>query len=486
MDPNLTVLDGAAMPEIRFSLLSREGEFITAEVNTQGKKIFRGIASSTTRDLHGDVITKSGLDDMERTAVGLTIFLNHSYEVPEDVGGTCTKAIVKQKGVDQDGEPNWILDVESEVEEENERALKSWRMIKNGRKLGISIGAMIPKGGAIRQKDGSYIIEHIQLLEYSIVGIPANPKSWVEYAASALRGYSAAKTTQLGNPTLTLDGDVYKIEGSIQGLELNLGGGETIVVEKTVDYTFASLPDGKTYFSRSLSDAPDAQGMATVTMEPLGAWDLSDPEQLLAAKATVGEDIVTKATVWVETRDGDTITIGEPPADTSAAADPEVTLDVDPDVTDAKVRIIEVDTDSPESGGGQGASDSEPDDANLSAPPADAGTEPLILEGTTEDELVKLSFGQLQAAALAAVTQLVETKRLYAEEKAARITAESQRDAVIEAAGELVQRTAALVEKIADSPLTRKSVATDIKQVSASIEAYYGEDFARALASMRS
>lgn len=518
--PDLSVIDGAAAPEIRFNLLSRDGEFITAEVSPTGKKIFRGVASSTTRDLHGDVILKSALDDMEQSAVGMTIFLNHSYEVPEDVGGTCTKAVVRQKGVDQDGEPNWQLEVESEVEEENERALKSWRMIRNGRKLGISIGAMIPKGGATRQKDGSYIIEHIKLLEYSIVGIPANPKSWVEYAASALRSYHKAQTTNLGNPTLTLDGDTYKIEGSLQGLELNLGADlsvETPVVlgkdgqpltEPETDFHFAWDRDNKVEITRSVT-TPVGDGAAEMVKAVLGSWDLSDPDQKLAAIALAGEEAVEKATVWVETRDGDKITIGDP--EETADADPEVTgsaepdvanaacptcgkgrssegcddayhKDVDPDVTDAKVRIIEVDTDSPESGDGQGASDSEPDESALS-------TEPEILDGLTETELLKLSFGQLRAAALAAVNQLGEVKRLYDEEKTARLTAESQRDtlqqereAVIAAAGALVKRTQAVIEKVANSPLARKAVTRDIAtEFATSVSAFYGEEFARAI-----
>ena len=506
----------------RFELFSVEPDFVQAyEDKTSGKKMFRGVASSTTKDLHGDTILLSALEDMERSAVGKTMFLNHSYDVPGDVGGTITRAVIKQKGVDEKGDPNYQLEIEGEVEEDNEDAVKTWRFVQKGRKIGLSIGAMIPDDGAKRQKDGSYIIEHLLLLEVSFVGIPANPKSWVEYAASALRGLEKRSTTAtLGGPTVTLDGDngTYKIEGSLGDLQLDLGepavalgrDGQPLT-EPEVDWQFAWDRDNKVEITRSVTTPAD-RGMIEMVMDVLGSWDLSDPDQKIAAIALAGEEAVQKATVWVETRDGDKITIGDPP-DETAEADPDVTTsvepdvtdgtcptcgkgrdasgcsdayhkDVDPDVTDAKIRIIEVDTDSPKSDGGQGASsdDSEPDDATLSA-------QPVILDGMTETELLKLSFGQLKAAALAAASQLGETTRLYHEEKQARIAAEEQRDAlqserdsVLGAAGELVRRTQAVIEKVASSPLTRKAVAQDISnEFATSVAQFYGEEFARTI-----
>jgi HK97 family phage prohead protease len=220
MPPELTLLTSA--PETKFEFYS--ASLLKASTTPEGRKMLHGVASSTTKDLHGDTILRSALEDMERTAVGMTIFLNHSYAVPADVAGTVTKAIIKQDGVDQNHDPNYSLLFDIEVEDDNPEALRSWRYIQKGRKLGLSIGAMIPDGGAKRQKDGSYLIEHVNLLETSIVGIPANPKSWVEYAASALRGLAAKskQTTNLGNPTLTLDADkgVYRIEGSLDGVQL--------------------------------------------------------------------------------------------------------------------------------------------------------------------------------------------------------------------------------------------------------------------------
>jgi phage head maturation protease len=496
---------------------------LKASTAANGKKMLHGVASSTTKDLHGDTILRSALEDMERSALGMTIFLNHSYNVPDDVAGTVTKAIIKQQGVDDNGDPNYSLIFDIEIEEDNPQALRSWSFVQKGRKLGLSIGAMIPDGGAKRQKDGSYIIEHVLLLETSIVGIPANPKSWVDYAASALRGMLEKGTTaNLGNPTLTLEHGRYRIEGSLDGLDLNLAA--EVPIEPVTSYSFTQFADGKTLITRTIEE-PDAavDGMMTASFEQLGAWDLGDPDDKLVAIATVGEDVVQKATVWVETRDGDTITIGDPPpeSDKSAAVGaaevtagedgPETVVaacpscgkgrgstgcsdgyhkDVEPDVADAKVRIIEVDTDDQSSGDGsaQGAS-SEPDadDTYDSAPPADvsAATEPLILEGATENELLTASFDQLRAIALQTTRDLVETQRELAVEKAARIEAENQREATLNAAAELVRRTNEVIEKIGATPLNRKAKFVEGREMFASsVESFYGEEFAAALKGM--
>ena len=496
------LLDFVVPASDRFELFSIEPDFIQA-FEEGGVKKFRGVASSTTKDLHGDTILLEALQEMETQAIGLNMFLNHSYNVPDDVGGSITKAIVRQKGVDHDGNPNYQLEIEGEVEEDNPQALKTWGYVRKGRKIGLSIGAMIPKGGATRQKDGTLIINSLQLLEVSFVGIPANPKSWVEYAASAIRDIIAkAETHTLGSPTITLSEGRYKIEGSLEGLDLNLGSGPI-----STEHVFGidPLDEAKTQISY-MENYADGNSKLSV----LGAWDLTDDDDRLLAVAEAGEDAVNKATVWVTTRDGDQITIGEPDATASVTngADPDIIeasmcptcgkgrdatgcsdsyhASAEPDVSDAKVRIIEVDTgdDSSSDDGSQGASASEPDDA-LAAPEADiaAEAEPVILDGLTEDQLLRLSFDQLRAAATVAVTQMVAAKEAQATEKAARIAAETERDAVVQAAGELVARTAKLIEKVANAPLSRKAVLRDVQtEFSTSVESYYGTEFARALA----
>lgn len=156
--------------------------------SSDGKMRLHGVASSTTKDLHGDVMTQSAIDDMEKAANNnLTIFLNHQYNVPEDVAGSVERAKSRIRDVDHEGNPNVDLDLDIVINDENPRAVQAFNAIEKGTKLGLSIGAMIPEGGAKRTKGGTYVIEHVDLLETSLVSIPANPRSWVEYAAKSLR-----------------------------------------------------------------------------------------------------------------------------------------------------------------------------------------------------------------------------------------------------------------------------------------------------------
>lgn len=167
-----------------------------------GRMRLHGVASSTTRDLHGDVMSQSAIEDMERAAnKGLTIYLNHEYKVPEDVAGSVEMAKARIRDVDHDGNPNVDLDMDIVINDENPRAVQTFKAIEKGTKLGLSIGAMIPKNGAKRNKDGSYIIDHVDLLETSLVSIPANPRSWVEYAAKSLR----SRGVEIEEETVTKD-----------------------------------------------------------------------------------------------------------------------------------------------------------------------------------------------------------------------------------------------------------------------------------------
>ena len=154
-----------------------------------GKKRLRTTASSSVKDLQGDTILPEAIKSAAEQARGnLTIFLNHEYKVPEDVLGSTEAAEVLERGLDAEGHPVYDLDLDILVNESNPRAGATFDAIEAGVKLGTSIGALIPKGGATKNKDGSYIIADLLLLEASIVGIPANPRSWVQYAVKALGG----------------------------------------------------------------------------------------------------------------------------------------------------------------------------------------------------------------------------------------------------------------------------------------------------------
>lgn len=179
--------------------------FVEKDEDGEEEMFISGVASSTIKDLHGDTMLPSALVDMERQAnANLTIFLNHEYRVPEDVAGSVVKAKISSSVNDEEtGAPIYDLDFEKiRINKQNERAVDTFKALQgtnktkgNGVKLGLSIGARIPEGGAIRnKKTGALLISHVTLLETSIVSIPANPRSWIQNMVKSLRAGPATVT----------------------------------------------------------------------------------------------------------------------------------------------------------------------------------------------------------------------------------------------------------------------------------------------------
>ena len=167
-----------------------------------GLRRIRCIASSSVKDLHGDVMTASCVRSMARQAEGLTIFRNHQYRVPEDVFGRVEKARTKKVSAAEAVRNGWIeeaaatsgddvvllqLDIAVSAGAEIDATMAH---IENGVTLGVSIGANITDYEEAESDGSSWwpplIINDVDLLEASIVGIPANPLSWVEGATKGL------------------------------------------------------------------------------------------------------------------------------------------------------------------------------------------------------------------------------------------------------------------------------------------------------------
>ena len=431
MDPETITAIQLARGKVGIAEFSLVSGLLTASLNEHGTRTLKGTASSTVTDLHGDEMTKSAIEDMERSAnAGLTIFLNHSYEVPEDIGGSVTMAkMVKRK----DGDiAVWDLDFEIEMDEENPRAVQLHKSImgsptKKGTKLGLSIGAMIPEDGAKRRKDGSYLIEHINLLETSLVGIPANPRSWVQNAVKSIKDTlrtDAAPATAKGatqinmsSPKLTLDPEtrMYRIEGSFGDMDLSLGGGDAV-------------------------EAPDLE---------LDAG--TEPEA--------------------------------PAVETAEAV---------PDVQDAKITLIEIDTGSGDGTGG--------DTGSQEAPPSSPENEAGLADETAEGDdgafgddvtrglptealspevsgILRQTVGLLNKT----LADLLAVKNELAVEKLARTAAEDDAKLVREKAGEVIRGVSEVVDKIARTPLKSRTQFVEAQAKFAHLEDMYGPEFLKML-----
>ena len=140
------------------------------------------VGSSNVLDLQGDVMELSALQDMTKALPGMLCFLNHSYNVPEDVAGALADhpKIVMQGHIAD-------LHILINMNMRNPRAVACYEQFQDGLRLGISGGFLINDYELDDEDDRVRLhVLHVTMLEDSFVGIPANPRSWVEYAARGL------------------------------------------------------------------------------------------------------------------------------------------------------------------------------------------------------------------------------------------------------------------------------------------------------------
>lgn len=205
LNPSLQADDDIVEPTgPTFKMFSGALKAFEREVDGVSRKMLSCTASSTSKDLHGDSMTDECVMGMapQAKAKGMTIFLNHSYKWPEDVAGKTVDAKVVQR---MNGSDKFFdLDLDIEVNEANGRAVESWKAIKEqGIKAGISIGAMIEDYEFIDEEEGFWgglQIKQVNLLEASIVGIPANQRSWVVNGIEALGAPKAVVRKAAGLP----------------------------------------------------------------------------------------------------------------------------------------------------------------------------------------------------------------------------------------------------------------------------------------------
>jgi phage head maturation protease len=259
------------------------GSILTASVISAGTEdeewVLNGLASSTVIDRHGDSMLPSALIDMERAANdNLTMFLNHEYKVPEDVAGSVKSAKISSYGVEQEtGAPIYDLDYAFRVDRTNKRAEQSFKSQRGGTKLGLSIGARIPEGGAIRnKKTGRLLIAHVDLLETSIVGVPANPRSWVEQAKKSVEdAIQAHKVWALGE----LKDGVEQVAALAMAKAAELEAAEPNVG--------VEVPEGAT---ATLSVEDDGTSTVTITNDPPADATYAAPEPDVIQSSTPSQE----------------------------------------------------------------------------------------------------------------------------------------------------------------------------------------------------
>lgn len=176
-----------------FKVFTGPMQAYTASVGGVERKFIKTTASSTVTDRKGHEFDVRALQKMGQAAPGMTIFLNHEYQVPEDLFGTVSEALARHNGFDSDQNAVWDLDLDVMVNESNPRAVQAWEAYQNGVRMGVSVGVIVKEWEKSKKDADIMKILDVDFLEASIVGIPANPRTWVQGAVKSITAYSAAK-----------------------------------------------------------------------------------------------------------------------------------------------------------------------------------------------------------------------------------------------------------------------------------------------------
>ena len=429
---------------------------LKASMGPDGKMRLHGIASSTVKDRHGDTMNPSALEDMERAANNnLTIFLNHEYRVPEDVAGHVERALIRSHPQD----PNiHDLTLDIVINEVNQRAKDAWAAIDAGTQLGLSIGAMVPDGGATRdRKSGTYSIDHVDLLETSLVGVPANPRSWVEYAVKSLSGGvemveaiddesvyvrdADGKAVLVGEPAETVIEVAKEIDA--KDLEHTDDPAEDLPAEEEPE------TDPETVMVRD--GGPVEPGPVDLIVGESGPENIAlteDPRSALLALTSLDQGVaadVTNATVNIKTPYADvTIDTGNRGGQKPSADD----------------------------GTSQEALASVPENEDEDSKPAPSPWAAIGLstEPEMEKALVEPTFTRASELLATVTRELIETK-------AARDEAIRQRDAVMAMTEKVVGNMTEILARLSATPVGRRTVVREASDQFEALKSVYGEEF---------
>jgi phage head maturation protease len=450
---------------------------LKTSIGPDGNKRLHGVASSTITDRHGDDMSVTALSDMERSAQqNMTIFLNHSYNVPEDVAGSVERASLSRSAQDPDIHD---LSLDIVVNKANERAVKAWEAIDGGTKLGLSIGAMIPDGGATRKDNGAYTINHVELLETSLVGVPANPRSWVEYAVKALDGYAQ------GTETRIVDGEVTVTDFGLGTVEETKDVG---LRQEDSDKLDAALEDGICNGCGGDKKRPK-KGCKSAWHEHEEAEKSVDGEDegMPTFEGSPAEDIPEVEIASTAASAALTIEAPEPPQP-EADLDPEAVTDgAEPDKTDATVSVetehakITVDTGNrgkTPDGASQEAQASVPENEEKADSPWDA----IGLTGAPEEDDIRSALQMLEPTVTAS---LRNSTQLLAALTSELVEARKDREEAIKDAADALTLAKDVLDRVAATPAGRRAVVPEGQQQLAakasSLTAVYGSEFVEAL-----
>lgn len=406
---------------------------LVASRGDDGSLRIEGIASSTVRDHHGDQLTLKALEKMAATARGMTIFMNHSYNVPGDVFGRVEKVNLARSGmIDEKTKTEiWDLRFGIKVAKSNKQALDTFEMIEGGTRLGLSIGAMVPDGGATFSKEdgGRYIVDDVELVETSVVGVPANPRSWIDYAVKSLAGKFPEK--------------LEKERASMREV-LEANGATTVEAQGLVDDESDAIDD---------SADPETAPAETPDVNDTPSDDQVDPDGEDAKVPVDDDSAATNQPSSIEASLGTTFNVSSPNGTiATSTTNSSSTLDKSRVTVWDGDKVVEVDTgrSKPKGDGNQSAQDSD-------APETAGGStaEGSVTKGLEDEEI---AIKAVAATTLKTSHQIIAS--LSAQLQASRAETEDARQDVVAAAAiatKALEGTAKILAQLSDTPMGRKT-----------------------------
>lgn len=165
------------MPDINFRLINQE----ELRASEEGVRKMTFVASDGTRDSAGTVLNPKGWDLARFNKNGIIGYQHKVYGAWDD---TANPDNVIGKGFAYVKGSQLLVDVEFEPEGMNELADKVWRKLIFGTLKAVSVGFQDLGGGhwgegdeAFGKERATYYYENMELLEVSVVNIPANPNA---------------------------------------------------------------------------------------------------------------------------------------------------------------------------------------------------------------------------------------------------------------------------------------------------------------------
>ena len=126
------------------------------ESNSDERILLEGIASTTSRDLHDEIVSSAAIDSMAEQAMALNIHGDHWYDLA-DVIGAIKESTVEDKQ----------LKIKFLITKRHTPDIKD--LLETGVRLGLSIG-----GYVTNYDEKNRIINEIELHEISLTAMPAN------------------------------------------------------------------------------------------------------------------------------------------------------------------------------------------------------------------------------------------------------------------------------------------------------------------------